>query len=80
MNRALYFLQDVVVTHFTLAHIICHEILKKKNSHVIPYLTKMLMHLDTDNNLTAVEELLQKVELILEEVLYLFFWQSKENV
>lgn len=56
--------------HLNIAHMLCHEILKKKISQAVPYLTKMLLQLEISTaNLTAIQELMNQVEIVLDEVI-----------
>lgn len=65
-------MQDVVNIHLNLAHMLCHEILKKKQSPAASYMAKMLLQLEIPTeNVTAANELISQVEITLEEVMYI---------
>lgn len=70
-----YLLQEVVDTHTNLAHMLCHDLLKKKQSIAVPYLIRMLLNLNITDDPTVTEELTKKVEIILEEVnIYIYIF------
>ncbi|KAJ8975351.1 hypothetical protein NQ317_000279 [Molorchus minor] len=58
---------DIVHVHTHLAQSLCFKIANKPSDPVVPYLSKMLLHLEIPENSSSIKELITQAELLLLE-------------